>query len=89
MSRARTGDIRAQTRDVLDKIEGSLAMAGTDKLRLLTVQIWLKDIDRDFAGMNEVWVEWLPQDAAPTRATCESKLAQPDALIEIVVSAAV
>src|SRR5690606_41693997 len=35
------GDIQAQTRDVLAKIDGYLAQAGTDKSRLLTVQIWL------------------------------------------------
>lgn len=82
------GDIRAQTRDVLRKIDGFLATAGTDKSRLLTVQIWLKDIDRDFAGLNEVWGEWADSANLPTRATCEAKLAAPELLVEIIVSAA-
>ena len=56
---------------------------------MLSVQIWLKDIERDFAGMNEVWDAWVPKGAAPARATGESKLAHPDLLVEILVTAAV
>ena len=82
------GGIAAQTRDVLAKIDGYLKQAGTDKSRLLTVQIWLKDIERDFAGMNAVWAEWALPKAMPTRATCEAKLASPDLLVEIIVTAA-
>lgn len=82
------GGIEAQTRDVLAKIDGYLKQADTDKLRLLSVQIWLKDIERDFAGMNAVWAEWAPPKAMPTRATCEAKLASPDMLVEIIVTAA-
>ncbi|MDR2329629.1 MAG: RidA family protein, partial [Comamonas sp.] len=85
---AAEGGIGAQTRDVLTKIDGYLARADTDKSRLLTVQIWLKDIDRDFAGMNAVWAEWAPSSAMPTRATCEAKLAAPELLVEIIVTAA-
>lgn len=85
----RSGDIGAQTREVLQKIDGYLAQAGTNKSRLLNVQIWLKDIDRDFAGMNVVWGEWADKANMPTRATCEAKLAAPELLVEIIVSAAV
>jgi Putative translation initiation inhibitor, yjgF family len=81
-------DIQGQTREVLAKIDGYLAQAGTDKSRLLNVQIWLKDIDRDFAGMNAVWGEWADRNNMPTRATCEAKLARPELLVEIIVSAA-
>jgi len=80
--------IEAQTREILTKIENYLAQAGTDKSRVLTAQIWLKDIARDFAGMNKVWDEWLPADAKSTRATCEAKLAAPELLVEIIVTAA-
>ena len=82
------GDIAAQTRDVLQRIDDHLAKAGTDKSRLLTAQIWLKDIERDFAGMNKVWEAWVDKDNIPTRATCEAKLAFPEILVEIIVTAA-
>lgn len=83
------GDIGAQTADVLAKIDGYLASVGSDRSRLLSAQIWLKDIERDFAGMNAVWESWIPEDAVPTRATCEAKLASPALLVEIIVTAAV
>ncbi len=82
------GGIQAQTRDVLAKIDGYLKQANTDKSRLLSVQIWLKDIARDFAGMNAVWAEWALPRAMPTRATCAPTLAAPDMLVEIIVTAA-
>lgn len=82
------GGITEQTRDVLKKIDGYLAEGGTDKSRLLSVQIWLKDIERDFAGMNAAWAEWAPATALPARATCEAKLASPNLLVEIIVTAA-
>lgn len=81
-------DIVTQTRDVLSKIDTYLADAGTDKTRLLQVQIWLKDIDADFEGMNGVWGEWADKAHMPTRATCEARLAAPELLVEIIVTAA-
>jgi enamine deaminase RidA (YjgF/YER057c/UK114 family) len=84
----RTPDIRHQTQQALAKIDRFLSAAGTDKSRLLTAQIWLKDITADFAGMNEVWDNWIALDAAPTRATAQCEMAAPDVLVEIVVTAA-
>lgn len=81
-------DIKSQTRRVLEKLDEFLKLNNTDKTRLISAQIWLRDIDRDFAGMNEVWDAWTPQDAAPTRATGESKLADPSVLVEIIAIAA-
>lgn len=84
----RTDDVKQQTRDVLAQIDTYLAQAGVDKTRLLTSQIWLKNIDRDFAAMNEVWLEWVDPNHLPTRVTCESNLASADILVEILVTAA-
>lgn len=85
----KTPDIRAQTRDVLKRIEARLEEIGTDKSRLLTAQIWIKNIKDDFAGMNEVWDAWTAPGNAPTRATAECNLASPDILVEIIVTAAI
>lgn len=84
----RSQDIKGQTEQVLLKIDNFLDKAGTDKSRLLTSQIWLKDIARDFSGMNEIWNEWTAPNAAPTRATVQSEMAAPDILVEIIVTAA-
>ena len=79
--------IEEQTRQVLAKIEALLSLAGSDKGQLLSAQIWLKDIDRDFASMNLVWDAWLPADSAPARATVQARLARPEVLVEIMVIA--
>lgn len=83
------GDITQQTIETLADIEKSLAAIGSDKSRLLRAQIWLRDIGRDFDAMNAVWEKWLPPGAAPARATCEARMADPGILIEIIVTAAV
>lgn len=84
----RTQDIRGQTEQVLAKIDQLLIDAGTDRSRLLTAQIWLKHVVRDFGDMNAVWEAWTAPDSAPTRATAQCELANPNILIEVVVSAA-
>jgi enamine deaminase RidA (YjgF/YER057c/UK114 family) len=81
-------DATAQTQDVLNSIDELLAAAGTDKTKLLTANIWLADM-KDFKAMNGVWDAWLAADCAPTRACVESKLASPQFVVEIAVTAAV
>ncbi|GAB5096916.1 RidA family protein [Caballeronia sp. LP006] len=80
-------DIKLQTAKVLEKIDGFLEKAGIDKTRLVSAQVWLADISRDFSGMNEVWDAWVPQGHAPTRATVQAQLATPELLVEIAVVA--
>lgn len=84
-----TQDIRGQTRQTLANIEKILTDAGTDKTRILCAQIWIKDITRDFAGMNEIWDDWITPNSAPARATAQCEMAAPDILVEIIVTAAV
>lgn len=81
-------DITTQTQSVLEQIGALLIEAGTDKSRLLTAQIWLSDIENDFAIMNGVWQEWLDPNGIPTRVTVEAKLARPTVNVEILVTAA-
>jgi len=82
-----TQDIRGQTRQVLAMVDRLLARAGTDKSRILMVQIFLADM-ADFAGMNEVWDAWVVKGNAPPRATVQAKLAKAEWRVEVVVTAA-
>jgi enamine deaminase RidA (YjgF/YER057c/UK114 family) len=84
-----TGDIATQTMEVLSRIDALLAEAGSDRTRLLTVTIYLRDI-ADFAGMNAVWEEWLAgQEAgAPARTTVEAALATEGLRVEMTAVAA-
>jgi enamine deaminase RidA (YjgF/YER057c/UK114 family) len=80
-------DITGQTQQVLAAIDALLARAGTDKRKLLRVEIFLKDL-ADFPGMNTVWEAWLPAGQAPPRATVKAELAKPEWRVEMVVTAA-
>jgi enamine deaminase RidA (YjgF/YER057c/UK114 family) len=82
------GDITQQTQETLAKIDDLLERAGTNKSRLLTAQIWLRDM-ADFADMNKIWDAWIDPENPPTRCCGQVLMADPDMRVEIVVSAAV
>jgi enamine deaminase RidA (YjgF/YER057c/UK114 family) len=76
-----------QTRDILAQVDAHLAAAGTDKSKLLMVNVWLVDIGT-FGEMNRAWDEWLDTENLPARATVEARLASPDYKVEIAAIAA-
>jgi enamine deaminase RidA (YjgF/YER057c/UK114 family) len=76
-----------QTRDILAQIDAHLAAAGSDKSKLLMVNVWLPDI-ATFPEMNRAWDEWVDRDNMPGRATVEARLASPDYKVEIAAIAA-
>ena len=82
-----TQDIKGQTRQILDKIDGYLAQAGTNKSNLLSANLWIKDMAL-FAEMNSVWNEWVDPANPPARACVRADLARPEVLVEIMVTAA-
>jgi enamine deaminase RidA (YjgF/YER057c/UK114 family) len=80
--------IAEQTKEILASIDRLLALAGTDKSRLLSATIWLTDFST-FAEMNKVWEAWVEPGATPARATVLSQqLAGSDYKIEISIIAA-
>ena len=82
-----SGDVVQQTRDTLAKIDHYLGLAGSDKTKMLSAVIWLRDI-ADFDRMNTVWDEWIDRSAMPVRATVEARLAGDSYRVEIMVTAA-
>ena len=81
--------VKEQTADILAQVDATLKEAGTDKTKILKVNIWLTSM-AGFAQMNEAWDAWVPQGHTPARATVESpKLAAPGLDVEIMVEAAV
>lgn len=81
-------DTASQTRHILSQIDALLAEAGTSKAKLISASIWLRDIAH-FAQMNDVWDTWVDPENLPVRATVEARLATPELLVEIQVSALV
>jgi enamine deaminase RidA (YjgF/YER057c/UK114 family) len=84
----RKAGVQQQTRDVLAKIDALLAEAGTDKSRLVAVNVFLPQIG-DFAAMNAVYDAWIDPANPPARACVEARLADPDLRIEVTAIAAV
>lgn len=87
-ARDRTQGVREQTADILAQIDHYLAMAGTNKSKVLTCNVWLKDI-RTYDEMNAVWLEWVDKQKPPARATVEARLLTNDRLVEIQLQALV
>ncbi|HXA72169.1 MAG TPA: RidA family protein [Stellaceae bacterium] len=75
-------DVAGQTKQILAKVDGLLAEAGSDKSKLLSATVWLSDI-RAFDEMNKVWDAWISPGNTPARACVEAKLARPNLLVEI------
>ena len=59
--------IADQTAQALANLDAILTEAGSSRDKLLSVTIYLRDIERDFEGMNGVYDSWLGTDK-PTRA---------------------
>ena len=80
-------DIRGQTQQTLDIIDRFLADAGTDKSHIMSVTIYLKDIEQDYTAFNEIWDAWVADIQALPRTCVEAKLYDPSVLVELTVVA--
>lgn len=90
-AQARLGSsIEEQMSEALSSLDARLAAAGTDRRSLLTVHIWLRDMDF-FDRMTAVWNAWIGSDAPPSRSCVSGGSLNPDtvnSLVELVASAA-
>ncbi|RKG33547.1 RidA family protein [Acinetobacter tianfuensis] len=80
-------DITGQTLQTLKIIDDFLADAGTDKSHIMSVTIYLKDIEKDYAAFNAVWDAWVSNIQALPRTCVEAKMYAPDVLVEMTVVA--
>ncbi|MDH4065951.1 MAG: Rid family hydrolase, partial [Acidobacteriota bacterium] len=78
---AQQGDIKAQTKAVLDNIGETLAKSGSSLANVVAAHVYVKNA-ADAAGMTEVWRTVWPKDP-PTRTTVVAQLVAPTALVEI------
>ena len=79
------GDVRNQTRQVLESIDATLQKAGSSLANAASVHVYLKTAD-DFAAMNEVYRTFWKADP-PVRTTIVADFVVPNALVEIAVVA--
>ena len=83
----RGGPIEAQIDEILQRIDALLEEAGSDKTRLLSVQLMFADV-ADMPAVNAAWDAWLPEGCAPCRTTTQVQLASDAYRVEIAVIAA-
>ena len=81
------GDIKAQTKAVLDSMAQTLIKAGSSMPMVASVHVYIKNA-ADFAAMNEVYRTYWPKDP-PVRTTIVSDFVVPGALVEISMTAIV
>ena len=80
-----TGDVRAETRRVLDNVGALLAAGGLSFADVVRTTVFLADMN-DFAAMNDVYATYFSAPA-PARATVQVGRLPKDARIEIDVIA--
>ena len=81
--------MKEQTAQICRKLDAVLALAGTDKSKLLSAQLFVTKMAAK-EEMNAAWLEWLDGNDLPARATIGvADLGDPSILIEVVVTAAV
>ncbi len=79
------GDIKAQTRRVMENIKALLNEAGTDLSNVIKTTVFMKNMD-EFTAMNEVYAEYFG-DSKPARSTVEVSRLPKDVKVEIEVIA--
>ena len=79
-------DVRGQVAQVLAQIDATLERIGSDRSRLLMIQIYLADL-ADAPVLNELWDAWTEAGHAPVRACVQAGLSK-GYRVEMVITAA-
>lgn len=79
------GNIKEQTRLVMENIKAILAEAKSELNKVIKTTVFIKDMN-DFAAMNEVYAVYFGE-SKPARSTVEVARLPKDALVEIEVIA--
>lgn len=65
-----TGDIKEETRLVMENMKAVLAAAGMDFTHVLKTSIFISDME-NFGAINEVYGQYFDEATAPARETVE------------------
>ena len=75
------GDIRVQTKRVMDNLAAVLEAAGSSMAKVVKTTVYLRDMN-DFGAMNEIYGEYLMENP-PARSTIQAGKLPRDAAVEI------
>lgn len=79
------GDVRIQTKRVLENLSAVLAAAGSSMEKVVKTTVFLRDLN-DFGPMNEIYGEYFRENP-PARSTVQVAKLPRDAAVEIEVVA--
>lgn len=77
------GDIKEATTQVIRYITNILTTQGLDLTDVMRTEIFLRDIDNDFTGMNEVYENMFKQEVQPARQAIQPAKLPLGAIIEM------
>ena len=81
-------DVTGQARQVLARIDELLAREGARREHLVSATIYLRTVG-DYAAVNAIWDDWVPEGHSPARATIGARLIDSEYRIEIQAVAAI
>ncbi len=82
------GDIIGQSHEIFAKIDAILEEVGSDKSKLLSMTVYIRDF-ADYAAYKAEYANWLDAETLPARATVAAEMLDPKILIEIQGIAAI
>jgi len=65
------GDIKELTKQTLDNIEAILKASSSSLQNVVKTEVFLKDLKKDFAGMNEEYAKHFDIETPPARQTIQ------------------
>jgi len=65
------GDIKALTKQTLDNIEAILKASSSSLHKVVRTEVFLKDLKKDFNGMNEEYAKRFNPQSPPARQTIQ------------------
>lgn len=77
------GDIQALTKQTLDNIEAILKESSSSLSLVIKTEVFLKDLKRDFEGMNEEYAKRFNSENPPARQTVEAAALPKGSSVEI------
>ena len=66
------GNIRQQTERAMENIKFLLEQAGSSLEKIVKVVIYMKDVKRDFKGMNDIYRRYFRKGEEPARVTVQA-----------------
>ncbi|WP_256576616.1 Rid family hydrolase [Pseudomonas sp. Irchel 3E20] len=65
-----------------------MKQAGSNRSRILSAQVWMKDMAANFDIMNEAWSQWFSPNETPARAAEQIGFDAEQIRLELIVFAA-